>query len=85
MAILAPLNGVAAGAALLGTAAMGLGGLQWIVTMVRTKDTRRSYMGGVERGFLVAGGVLCIVMGLFPQLSYPLVVQAATGLVNLIQ
>jgi formate hydrogenlyase subunit 3/multisubunit Na+/H+ antiporter MnhD subunit len=84
MTMLAPISGIAAGAALLGTAAIGLGGLRWLITMVQAKEARRTYLGLVERGFLVAGVGLCLAMGLFPQLTYPLVVQAAGGLANLI-
>jgi formate hydrogenlyase subunit 3/multisubunit Na+/H+ antiporter MnhD subunit len=84
MTIMAPMSGITAAAALLGMAAIGLGGFRWMMVMVRSRDTRKSYIGVLERSFLVAGISLCVVLGLFPQLSYPLVVQAAAGLSNLI-
>jgi NADH-quinone oxidoreductase subunit N len=84
MTIMAPLSGIAATAALLGMAAIGLGGFRWMMSMLRSREARKSHIGIMERSFLAAGISLCVVLGLFPQLSYPLVVQAAAGLGNLI-
>jgi len=84
MTILAPLSGFGAAAVLLGTASIAVGGLRWLTTMARARETSKDYLGFAERGFIVGGIILCVGLGLFPQLTYPLVVQAAAGLGNLV-
>jgi formate hydrogenlyase subunit 3/multisubunit Na+/H+ antiporter MnhD subunit len=84
MVILAPISGAAAGMVVIGMAAMGLGALRWLITMVRKREPGKAYLGWAERSFIMAGIALCLLMGSFPQLMYPLVVQAAAGLVNLV-
>jgi formate hydrogenlyase subunit 3/multisubunit Na+/H+ antiporter MnhD subunit len=84
LTMLAPDSWLSAGAVLLGMAAMGIGGLRWMITMVRSREGSKAYLGWAERGFIIAGVLLSAVLGLFPQLTYPIVVQAAAGLVNLV-
>ncbi len=84
LTMLAPVSWISAAAVLLGMAAIGLGGLRWMITMVRSRESSKGYLGLAERAFIIGGLVLCAVLGLFPQLTFPIVVQAAAGLVNLV-
>jgi hypothetical protein len=36
-----------------------------------------------ERSFMIAGVVFCMLLGIFPQLSYPWVVEALAGMQQL--
>jgi hypothetical protein len=37
----------------------------------------------VEKGFMVGGVIFCLLLGIFPQLSYPWVVEAVAGMKQL--
>jgi formate hydrogenlyase subunit 3/multisubunit Na+/H+ antiporter MnhD subunit len=84
LTLLAPVSGLAALVVLVGTAAIGLGGLRWLIIMVRSREITRRRLRWQERLLFIGGMALCLALGIFPQLTYPVVVQAAAGLVNLV-
>lgn len=59
---------------------------RWLNTVLeRRQEVRATRQGpGWERAFLLAAMALCVVLGLFPQLLYPWVLQAVSGLTSLI-
>ncbi len=59
---------------------------RWLGTVLGTPHEAQATLqgSGWERVYLLAGISLCVVLGLFPQLIYPWVLQAVSGLTNLI-
>lgn len=52
--------------------------------MLETAGDEDGRMGRGERAFVIAGVVMCLVLGLFPQATYPWLVRAAGGLTSLV-
>jgi NADH-quinone oxidoreductase subunit N len=84
MSIVAPVSGIVAGSILIGTVAITMGGLRWMNNMLRSRTAIEEKISWPERIFLLTGLGFCLVLGLFPQLTYPLVVRAGEGLMNLL-
>jgi hypothetical protein len=65
-------------------AAVSLAAVRWTSTVFRAP---RAFVlpepPALERFLLVAGILLCLLLGLFPQLLYPWVVNALSGLTGL--
>lgn len=86
--IIRALLPVSPGQALLVVAAvLACGGVavRWLRPGIRGAGSRsRLALTNWERVFLLLGIAMCILLGAFPQLLYPWVVQAASGLSNLV-
>jgi NADH-quinone oxidoreductase subunit N len=84
MTILAPISGITTSAVLIGIIAITMSGFRWMAVMMRSRRKQTEKPILIQRIFLMAGLGLCIVLGLFPQLTYPIVVRAGAGLINLV-
>lgn len=81
----APLDPIAGSAIVLGTIILGSVTIRWGRILFMAKTTKSSGPESLGTRLILGGGVgLCLVLGLFPQISYPWVIQAATGLSQLI-
>lgn len=78
-------GGGSAALAVVGTlAAVSLAAVRWTSTVFRTpRELTLPGSSALERFLLGAGIVLCLLLGLFPQLLYPWVVDALSGLTGL--
>ena len=77
-------GGPAAYAVVGAIAAVSLAAVRWTSTALRTPlEGNVPSPGVLERFFLVAGILLCLLLGLFPQLLYPWVIGALSGLSGL--
>jgi formate hydrogenlyase subunit 3/multisubunit Na+/H+ antiporter MnhD subunit len=77
-------GGGAALAVVAAIAAGSLAALRWTSTVFRTpREFQLRESSNLERILLVVGILMCVLLGLFPQLLYPWVVNALTGLTGL--
>ncbi|MEJ2549189.1 MAG: proton-conducting transporter membrane subunit [Anaerolineales bacterium] len=69
---------------ILSLACIGAIALRWLRIFLSTDyEGKRMVMPIFERGFMIAGVAFCLLLGIFPQLSYPWVVEAAAGMTQL--
>jgi len=77
-------GGEAALAVVATLAATTLAAVRWTSTVFRApRESRLPVSSPLERFLLAAGILLCLLLGLFPQLLYPWVVNALSGLTGL--
>jgi len=81
---LAPLDPIAGWAILLAFLCVGATAIHWAYTLLSEPRLReRKAINFSERLFLGGGIVMCLVLGAFPQLLYPWVVEVAAGMTQL--
>jgi NADH:ubiquinone oxidoreductase subunit 2 (subunit N) len=77
-------GGVAALAVVGTLGAVSLAAVRWASTVFRTpREFNLPHASTLERFLLGAGILLCLLLGLFPQLLYPWVVNALSGLTGI--
>ncbi len=69
---------------LLSLACIGLIVLRWLRIFLSPEYEGKAVLVPlVERGFMISGVAFCLLLGIFPQLSYPWVVEAVAGMTQL--
>jgi len=81
---LAPLDPFAGGAILLAFLCVGMTAIRWTYTLLSEPSHReRKAISFSERLFLGGGIGMCLMLGTFPQILYPWVVEVAAGMTQL--
>jgi len=69
---------------LVSLACIGYLALRWTRILLMPGETDKVISTSVvERAFMICGVLLCLLLGLFPQISYPWVVEAVAGMTQL--